>query len=325
MKSRDTINILGLSVILGMSLLGCSDMNTESVENPQSTVEHSSVDLSIPENSQDTESSEETENSEPKIPEGKPTIYTAPEGVPIYTSEITTAFNERGDPISPDEITADEESEIFCEGFQYFKEPIGFVFDSYHNPEMFNETGFIGDIPQNNKPFKRLYVGDEMCGLKLTKATTHFTNFDGEIKFNNTISSYSGNIAEFEGSVTLEGFLFITPPNNYEPEGGNLKFCPIEEKLPILRSVKSDDPTKCYEEPWTCYVVDGIYTQSEIGGIGFRETYSDINIDGIGIGDLALVRATISNFCYTNGGGRCATLEDIEVLSEVIKHVDSEI
>lgn len=81
MKSRDTINILGLSIILGMSFLGCADMNTESTDSPQSTMEHSSVDLSIPDNFQDIESS----NSEPKILKGEPTFLICPDGTPVYT------------------------------------------------------------------------------------------------------------------------------------------------------------------------------------------------------------------------------------------------
>ena len=326
MKSRIFVSVLSLAVAaLSLTLGGCSDKSAESADSPQSTIESSSVDLSIPDNSQDTE------NSEPKIPEGKPTIYTAPEGVPIYTSEITNTLNWRGDPISPDEITADEESEIFCEGFQYFKEPIGVTFDSYHNPEMFGEYEFIGDIPQNNNTFKRLYVGDEICGLKLTKAMSHFTNFDGEIKFDNTISTpwglkaCPGNIAEFEGTVTLEGFLFITQPNIYKPEGGDLEFYPIEEKLPLLSYENGGGPTLFCPASGIFDLTDKLYVLNE-SGLGLtQERYSHTNIDGMGVGDLALVRATISDLSYYNGGGAHAVLEDIEVLSEVIKHVDSEI
>lgn len=302
------------AVLIFTNITACNDDQTEIQSYPNSA--GTSLESAVISN---TDSTESPENSIPeeKKPDGEPTIYTAPEGVPVYTGEITKALDWLGSPISPDEITLDEESEIFCEGFQYFKEPIGVTFDGYHNPEMFGEMEFTGDMPQNNNPFKRLYVGDEICGLKLTKAVSHFTNSGGKIGFNNTINNYGGTIAEFEGTVTLEGFLFITPPNNYEPDGGRLEFDPVENKLPLLSCENGG-------EPMLISAADGsLYILGEFGGLHLEQdkfTYTDI--EGMGIGDLAFVRATVSGFCYTNGGGRRAALENVEVLSDVIKHID---
>lgn len=315
MKSRIMISVLSLSIaVLSLLLGGCSG-GSESGSNKNITENSSEVsekNLTISSIKSDTQS--EPESSAPRIPDGEPTIFTAPDGIPIYTGEITESLDDIRHPISVNELTLDKNSEIFCDGFQFFKEPLGVTYDTYHNPEMFDELDFLGEEPRNLNPVKRLYVGDEICGLKLTKAITHFTNQGGSVEYENRITNRSEPIVEFEGTVTLEGFLFITQPNNYEPDGGRLEFTPIEDKLPILGFDRS---------PGLWAVGNGeLHVLSNFSGLALtQEKYSYTDIEGMGLGDLALAKVTFSNFCYTNGGGCRATLENIEVTSDVIQHI----
>lgn len=73
MKASDTINILGLSVILGLSFLGCSDKNGESANNNSeisSSIEHSA-------HASDTNSENSSGNSFVESSDSEPAI-TAP-------------------------------------------------------------------------------------------------------------------------------------------------------------------------------------------------------------------------------------------------------
>ncbi len=304
-----------LTAVLLVSLTGCKPKE-ESPDTPNSSGSSSAINDSS-DNSGNSGSSTAPESApEPPKPAGEPTIFTAPDGIPIYTSEITKSFDGHRRPISVNDLTLDKNSEIFCDGFQFFKEPLGVTYDTYHHPEMFDDLDFLGEEPVNLNPVKRLYVGEEICGLKLTKAITHFTDQGGSVEYNNTITNWSEPIAEFEGTVTLEGFLFITQPNNYEPDGGRLEFTPIEDKLPILRFDQN---------PGMWAIGDGgLNVLSDFGGMALKqEKYSYTDIEGMGLGDLALAKVTISNFSYTNGGGCRATLENVEVTSDVIRHVDA--
>ncbi len=318
MKSRIAVSVLSLSVaVLSLALGGCNGNigNESDLSSGASQSAENSGSSAITDSSDNSENSGSSSAPEPPKPDGEPTIFTAPDGIPIYTSEITKSLDDNGRPISVNDLTLDKNSEIFCDGFQFFKEPLGVTYDTYHDPEMFDDLDFLGEKPINLNPVKRLYVGDEICGLKLTKAITHFTNQGGSVEYNNTITNWSEPIVEFEGTVTLEGFLFITQPNNYEPDGGRLEFIPIEDKLPILG----------FDQNPGMWAVDGgLYVLSDFGGLALKqEKYSYTDIEGMGLGDLALAKVTISNFSYTNGGGRRATLENVEVTSDVIRHVDA--
>lgn len=315
MKSRIAVSVLSLSIaILSLVLGGCSSGSNGTQSNFSSSTVQSAEDNKSS-SGESVSLDEPLVESTPSTPSGEPTFLTAPDGIPIYTSEITKSLDDNGRPISVNDLTLDKNSEIFCDGFQFFKEPLGVIYDTYHNPEMFDEFDFLGEEPRNLNPVKRLYVGDEICGLKLTKAITHFTNQGGSVEYNNTITNMSEPIVEFEGIVTLEGFLFITQPNNYEPDGGRLEFTPIEDKLPILGFDQN---------PMTCAVGGELWVLSDFGGMALeQEKYSYTDIEGMGLGDLALARVTISNFSYTNGGGCRATLENVEVTSDIIKHFDA--
>ena len=193
--------------------------------------------------------------------------------------------------------------------------------DNYNNPELFKDMEFIGEKTENKNEWKRVNVGDEICGLKLIKATTGFLISQSVYEY--TGSYYCSDlryidqfVAQFEGTVTIEGFMSSSPRNSYEPDGGSLRFTPVEDKLPIIgkyfgHETDFDIMTACDAHQ--------LLSLNESGQIGIDEPKCDIG--DLGIGDVMYVRATLSNIRY-NGVYATAELEDMEILSDVLVHID---
>lgn len=349
MKSRIAVSILSLSVaVLSLTLGGCSGGGTGSNFSSgmsQSTEDssHSSVESVSHYNS-----TVDSTPSAPVVPSGNPTIFIGPDGNPIYDSEITKLisylpdFNKKAA-----EITADDEYvTLLCEGFQYFKEPGGVTYNSYDDPEMFDGLEFKGEMPENKNPWKRVNVGDEICGLKLKYAVSQFAmenkeekDFEKRGTYYNCASpevyQFSGEKdkepVEFEGSITLTGFLSSSGRNYYFPDGGFMTFIPTENKLPAM----------CYDEFKT---EPDTYRLESVGGSGLCaicESSISINIKKpqgeiknqqeitfsgkeLGIGDTVLARVTMSNITYWHGY-YSADFSNVEILSEVLAHEEDRI
>jgi len=176
MKSKIAVSVLSLSIaILSLTLGGCSGGDNVTESNFSSSAiqsaensNASSVGESVP--------PVESTPSAPVVPSGSPTIFIGLDGNPIYDSEITKLISYKSDfNKEAAVITADDEYvTVLCEGFQYFKEPGGVTYNSYDNPEMFDGLEFKGELPKNKNPWKRVNVGDEICGLKLKYAVSQF-------------------------------------------------------------------------------------------------------------------------------------------------------
>ncbi len=309
-----------LTAVLLISLTGCKP-NEESPDTPNSSGSSSAITDSS-DNSGSSGSSTAPESApEPQKPAGEPTIFVGLDGNVIYTSDVTEMYDVYGhdDVTTPDKITAEvENAKIICEGFGYFREPSGAAFNSYQTPELFSGYEFLGEVPKNNSECKRVNVGEKFCGLTLTKALVGFEIFNGEPLFQKSIAAREGALAEFEGEVTLEGLLLVSPRSSYEPDGGQLRFYPTQNKLPIMNKA-TDAETFFVSSVWGS---DDLYCFSEIGEMTLESSkISYRDIDGMEIGDIALVRVTIDQFKYYYAGVE-ATLEDIKVLSDVIAHID---
>ena len=339
MKSRIFISILSLSIAV-LSLVGCSENGKESVvDTPHNSVTSTSDDgnnnYSISENptnsivdsdSDRVSESDSGSNSESVQPTGTPTIFIGPDGIPIYDSEVTKID---GSDKKAAELTAEDEGvTIFCEGFQYFKEPEGVAYSSYENPEMFDGWVFKGETPTSKNAWKRVNIGDEICGLTLKSATSTFLNYI-EISFDYYQTYYTQGVAdfnlfaEFDGSVTLTGYLNSSNRTSYEPDGGELRFTPAEDKLPIMCT----DMFKIQPETYSLamsYGAGEMFVFNEINEIGI-DNPSGLDLGCIGIGDTAFVRLTLSDIKYGINGYVNATLVDIEVLSDVLAHEEDTI
>lgn len=338
MKPRITVGIFSMAIaVLSLSIGGCSENNSESGESiTQSNISgiiNGSGDFTTLESSGNaSEISSESSSSDE-------------DGKPVYDSDVVKIINYYDTDFSKKaaEITdKDEGTYIICEGFQYFKEPAGTAYNSYEDPEMFDGYEFKGEMPENNNAWKRVNVGDEICGLKLKSAVSQFIiGYGDENDFEERGTYYNseqpdvyqyaenGKLVEFEGSITLTGFLSSSARNYYFPDGGFMDFCPVEDKLPIM----------CYDEfktkPNTYSVMGGSEAACAVGEncimINIKQQ-SDVKNqqeiefvdDKPGIGDTVFARVTISNITYAYGY-YSADFSNVEILSGVLAHEDDEI
>lgn len=284
-------------------------------------------DISKPEISTPDISNPEIITSDISEPIDEPTIFMGFGNDPIMSSDINRTNTDK----KPSEILLEDEdigTIVYCDGFCYFKEPLGIAFDSYHNPELFTYTGnpdkkdgnsFYGELPQNNNKYKRLYEGEEMCGLKLKKATTQFKiNAPGE-SWRVEISPEEETFIEFEGQIEIEGILCVDAPN-LSNDGGSFKFYPTEDKLPVLggsRKTIMDYTVCCAHETCAVHVVNE-YPYVHIDKA--FATYDEI--DGIDKGDAVYARVTLGDIAYSSASTVCANMDAVEILSEPIAHVD---
>lgn len=308
------ITVILLTAALLAALTGCSVKNTEISDNPQSIAENSSAESTQMESMEENSPAEST----PTEPAGEPTFLIGLDGKPIYTSEISRLedTDKTAETLTKDDLFA----RVYCDGFVYLKEPTCPIYDNFHNPEMFDGYEFKGEITENKNEWKRYYVGDEICSLKIKKAMSHFqVNNWEEYKFpERYYLPYDSGMELFslEGTVTLEGFLEIGARSSYDPDGGLLVFCPTENKLPVFP--KDPDWETGYSSNYT---VENIFDTnycfiSELGSYNLgniKDVTCDMN--GMGIGDIAFVRATLSI------DGTTYMLDDFELI-EKVDHIE---
>ena len=320
MKSRVPVAYLCAFLSISCTMLsGCNNESVISDSIPSSSETLSSTSsttadiLSIPDSTLPL--LPETVESEPQ--KGEPTVFVAPDGMQIYSSEITAID---GTSKTAAELTAtDYGTSVLCEGFQFFTSPSGISYNNYQNTEMFDDILYMGEISENKNGCERLNVGDELCGLKLVNAVSEFKIdsyadtpepyfYDGYL-FGSNSKRY---VAEFEGSIEIKGFLGVTAPNDYEPDGGSLHFTPTESKLPIL-----GDKPEFYEH--TNFVGSEYSVYSDMHDIycGFIQ---ELQCDTVGLdsGDMAFVCLTLSNIKYKSSTSITAEIENIELLSDIL-------
>lgn len=346
------------TIVIASILGGCSgtaskgsDITKSNINNiiydfgDSSTAESSESASDNSEESTKSSSSDESTVSALSVPSSESTIFIGPDGEPVYDSDVVKIINYYDTDFSKKaaEITdEDEGTYIICEGFQYFKEPAGTAYNSYEDPEMFDGFEFKGEMPENNNAWKRVNVGDEICGLRLKNAVSQFViEYGDENDFEERGTYYNsehpdvyqyaenGKLVEFEGSITLTGFLSSSARSYYFPDGGFMDFCPVEDKLPIM----------CYDEfktkPDTYSVMGGSEAACAVGETGIMiniKQQSDVKnqqeiefVDGKpGIGDTVFARVTISNITYAYGY-YSADFSNVEILSDVLAHEDDEI
>lgn len=324
MKSRIAIAVLAVIVAVTSLCLGGCENNSETSDNSssssilssetESSESSSENDSSVSENSGSSSSSEA---STLEVPKGEPTIFVGLDGETIYSGEISEI---EGTDKSAEEITkTDYWTSVLCEGFQYFVEPIDIAYNNYENPEMFDDIVYKGEISENKNKCKRVNVGDEICGLKLVSGVSEFRIddyadtpepyfYDGYL-FGSDSERY---VAEFEGNIKIAGFLGVTAPNDYEPDGGSLHFTPTESKLPIL-----GDKPEFFER--TNFVGSDYSVYSDMTDIdcGFiQELQCDTK--GLDVGDMAFVCLTLSDIKYKSSQSITAEIENIEMLSDIL-------
>lgn len=311
------------------SLPTADQSKTSAPESSDSASTPSSDSESAPQSSEENSPAD----SAPSEPAGEPTFLIGLDGKAILTSEITTLENtdKTAETLTEDDLWA----EAYCEGFTYVKEPTGVAFNSYKNPELFDGYYYLGDDVENTNEWKRVYVGDEICGLKIKSAYTHFEvpdvsdwSEDEMLPLSERyISMQNAGGCELEGTIELEGFLQVFPNNAMYPETSELvEFMPCESKLPITPSWQGPEyryTTSVKEQGLFDHFGDpSIFGEFDSIGFGALSKMT-CDMDGIGHGDIAYARVTLGNIKCMRGA-IYATLENVERLSDILIHDEDE-
>lgn len=254
-----------------------------------------------------------------------PTIFIGMDGKPVYAHEITTLKNS--DNVTAEELTEDNEyASAVCNGFAYLKPSTGVTFNMLDNPDLFG-TGyeFKGEYPENTNEWKRVNVGETICGLTLTKAETCFRIPDKRHAYSFPEKYYNGASSryEFEGELTMTGYFYVDKRDPvYDPDGGMLFFGFGDKPLPLKAMSRNADESGFDAN----YNVSAIYGTDIIGAsectfIQFDKTFHNTEVDltGVDIGDLVKAKVTIDRLVL-DSNVVLAHLTDIEVLSEPIVH-----
>lgn len=281
---------------------------------------------------------------EEKKPDGEPTFLTAPDGTPIYTSEITKYQNPaefhgtheqypldqlNKETFSSREILCDY-PEIVCEGFAYaFVPRINIC--CYGSPEKFRDQNGIMIYDDDGEEFPgggdyfKLNVGDKFGGLTVKKASTTFSYINAAY----IEDAYSGDLdgipgiylskaeIRYEGTVEMTGYLEIREDEGYSTSG-DMHFYPDSEsaaRLPnVYYSFDSEHPERgVFHEPF--HSSDGY---GEIGDIflGNMNDCENVDFSGLQPGDNAHVKLTVKDpgIFLGSGFGKLAGIEILEML-----------
>ncbi|MDE6731779.1 MAG: hypothetical protein K2J77_02750 [Oscillospiraceae bacterium] len=262
-------------------------------------------------------------SSAPEESKGEPTFLIGLDGKAILTGEITRLENteKTAETLTEDDLYAD----VYCEGFTYMKEPAAAYYSTYKNPELFDSYKFIGEAEENKNEWRRVNVGDEICGLKVKAAQTHFMVHDWEeYKFPARYFRPDNSFCELEGTVELEGYLQVTAEAAlYQGVGGKLYFYPCESKLPVTPPYNPvDDEIGFASRLGNGMVYDNVDIMmfTELDDIYLGEfADEDCDLDGLGKGDVAYARVTLDNIQLWSSRGK-ATLREVKLLSDILAH-----
>ncbi len=348
MKSRIAVCIFSLSVaVLSLSLGGCTgNMETsdpssdQQISSPVSDGADNS-DASGGSGSSDIPSSSDNSDivPKPKKPEGEPTFLTAPDGTPIYTSEISEIYKGSEEWGDKEAITLEQAEQFAKEGSDFSVKCNSFAYgytsegtlNRVDNPEMFKDIGngksfeFLGeDFDVNtfegkySTDYTRIKVGDKFGSLTVKSAYTLFSRrtwFEGE-DFSNVPGVYlSGAGIEFDGEIEMTGYVAITPMDTLYNEGGDMEFIPNRDSSLIIPKFEFflNKKARC-----VCHF-------PHVSGSGYCGTTYNIgnmyevacDTSGLNPGDsFVKVKVVLDNVKYAPGrlGAWSAELKHIEVI-----------
>ncbi len=343
MKSRIAVSVLSLSVaVLSLVLGGCNgniNNESESLSGVSQSAENSgsSAITDSSDNSGNSGSSSAPESApEPQKPAGEPTFLTAPDGTPIYTSEISEIYEGSWEIEDKKTITFEQAEQmaqtgddlftIKCDGFIYGCIPER-ALNRIDNPDMFVEDeygsfdylGEVSDKASNGNmrltDFTRIKPGDKFGELTVKNA---YILFAGNPKYDDRTyvpgAHISGGCIEFDGALELEGYICVTPTDTLYGEGGDMRFYPDGDsstKLPSTPFWNKDDQKY--------YAFSHADSEGYIGGWDLKlgNMYKvDCDTSGLQPGD-SMVKAKISleNIgCIAGFGGWKVDLKSIELL-----------
>lgn len=340
-----TLIICTAALLAGLTGCNANEESSEGLSGTENSSEVSdSSGISGASDSPGNSDSSDYSDSDPKQPkpEGEPTFLTAPDGTPIYTSEISEVFRD-GEIYGVREMIEFGEAErcarkgegdftVKCDGFAYGYVPeraLNYVDD----PEMFKDTGsggydFLGEKynvitgeGECSTDFFRLNVGDKFGPLTVTRAYTLFSD-DPELEsFSDTPGAYiSDCFIEFGGEIELTGYVKITDADVVIGSwGGDMEFFPDGDSSVKIPGFSYKMNRKTGE---ICHSRSALMWNS-----GDGECFGDwsfkignmfnVNCDTSGLhpGDVFVkVKVVLENINYITGGWYRVNLKSIDVI-----------
>ena len=335
-KLHITVTAFLLSVF-ALLLSGCSkQIDTSLSELDNSTSSETSNSNSSSENSGNSDNSESSDSDpEPPKPDGEPTFLTAPDGTPIYTSEISEVYTGSELWNTKENITLEQAEQMVqsevgsftvrCDGFVYGCVPEK-ALNYVDNPEMFEDSGdgnrfeFLDELSDQKgatynsrqTDWIRFKVGDKFGELTVKNAYTLFVNSNG---LEGGVHIDDEGI-EFGGEIELEGYVNVSPMDTLYGAGGDMMFFPNSESSTKLPNISPSWDRESNE----------YYALARFNACGYYGDWTldlgnmfDIECDTSGLhpGDpFVKVRITIDNIRFVTGIG-CrmrADLKNIEVI-----------
>lgn len=238
MRSRIFVSLFSLSVaILSLSLGGCTGSNENETagnlyENNSAVIIKNKPEISDFGNTENPES----RIPEEKIPAGESTFLTAPDGTPIYTSEITKYQNPSEfqgtheqfplDQFNMETFTGIDCPEAVCGGYSYAFIPRPSI-SAADAPEKFTDDHGIliysGDELPPSSEYFRIKVGDKFGSLTVKSACAGFSNYEAfwyDGSPDEVPGIYlTGAEIQYEGEVELTGTIRVTRTEGYDTEG----------------------------------------------------------------------------------------------------------
>lgn len=345
-----------LAVILAAALTGCAkeknNSDTSTGTNSESSVQSSTdsdnggvssesstsseSSSNVPDNSDSSAGTEDSaqqtseENGDPNA-----TFLVGLAGDTIMRSDLSMIFTNDGTDGSAETFSEENFSGVLCDGFVYLAEPTGICRTNFDNEDVFDSESIrFTDISESSqKGYKRVSVGETICGLTLSEAQVNFargndsmeyTLGDGSTRLGSELGFpeiyFMGGSASFSGQLTLTGYISVATENDHGLMGGDIVFVPsdCECMLPVMGYRLDPDIGIVHFQRINSH--NGLVWENEYGSIFLGNAVntaadlSDIPDDG----SFVKANVTLDNISLTCGIGmmeRCsADIAELEII-----------
>lgn len=342
------------AVLLAAALCGCSNKDNSSQNSTSSAVssdagssiasnDESGMNSDIGSSGAESSAAGESTGESPADPvvESKPqsddeSFLVGLAGDRILKSEITTVFTSDGSDCAPADLTEEKFSAVLCDGFAYVAEPSKLARNDRDNEDSYDSANmqFTDITSEPVKNYKRLNVGDTICGLTLKEAQVNFARGSEQMSFEMKDGSqktgaelglpeifFSGSSAKFDGEMSMTGYICRIASDVYGVGGvGDIVFVPSdgEANFPVMSyRLGGDDGFYHISQ---MYSASGLTWQNEFGFVAL----GNVNSTTADVSELAedgsFVKAcvTVDNFELNCGVNFINTVKadiiDIEIL-----------
>lgn len=246
------------------------------------------------------------------------------DGKQILFDDVTDIVDDYMNPITIDNLTADNWYQIWCEGMCYLGAPTGKNYNSIDDPDSFNNNGIfwsnIGDIIGHN--YYRYNVGEGSAGLRVASAMTVFSRTaehapgDNEYEELPMAQKLQLSYVAFDGQTKLNAYLT-------QDRNGNLSCIPLngETSLPVLFHGDDGYLSRSYDGCFESADGTKLYYHTELPPIRLNNS-NDLDLsEYFGDKDYVKVELTLENIALTYSRPveqNCCFVADIAGISDYI-------